>query len=220
VSGILEPAYSIGGDSFDYAVNLDRLEFGIVDAVGHGMPAVLLSVVAINCLRNARREGYGLSAAYLAAGEALATQFGDGAFVTGQIGSLALDSGELSWVNAGHPLPLLIRDGTFQGEVPCLPSLPMGLGGTVKQVAVTRLQPGDRVLFFTDGVIESRSPAGREFGRTRLADHFLRATSGGVGAAETVRRLAAEVVVYNGAPLNDDATMLLVDYQGARGPGH
>ena len=45
VSGILEPAYSIGGDSFDYAMNADRVGFAIVDAVGHGMPAVLLSVL-------------------------------------------------------------------------------------------------------------------------------------------------------------------------------
>ena len=57
VSGILEPAYSIGGDSFDYAMNEDRVGFAVVDAVGHGMPAVLLSSSAINCLRNARREG-------------------------------------------------------------------------------------------------------------------------------------------------------------------
>ena len=60
VSGILEPAYSIGGDSFDYALNRDSAEFAIVDAVGHGMSAVMMSVAAINSLRNARRESVGL----------------------------------------------------------------------------------------------------------------------------------------------------------------
>ena len=55
VSGILEPAYSIGGDSFDYALNRDSAEFAIVDAMGHGMSAVMMSVAAINSLRNARR---------------------------------------------------------------------------------------------------------------------------------------------------------------------
>ncbi|HUQ00675.1 MAG TPA: hypothetical protein VM093_09470, partial [Aeromicrobium sp.] len=75
VSGILEPAYSIGGDSFDYALNADGVDFAIVDAVGHGMPAVLLSVVAINALRNARRERRSIADSYAAAGSAIEEQF-------------------------------------------------------------------------------------------------------------------------------------------------
>ena len=70
VSGILEPAYSIGGDSFDYALNPNSLELAIIDAVGHGMSAVVMAVVAINSLRNARREGFGLEAAYELTGRA------------------------------------------------------------------------------------------------------------------------------------------------------
>ena len=64
LSGILEPAYSIGGDSFDYAMNRERADFAIVDAVGHGMSAVMMSVAAINSLRNARRDSIGLQVAY------------------------------------------------------------------------------------------------------------------------------------------------------------
>src|SRR3954452_3717435 len=157
VSGILEPAYSIGGDSFDYAMNQDSAEFAIVDAVGHGMSAVMMSVAAINSLRNARREGTGLQAAYENTGEVIETQFGTECFVTAQLGSLALDSGELTWLNAGHPLPLLVRDGNFTGELACRPSMPMGLGGSVAEIAEVRLQPGDRVLFYTDGVTETRA---------------------------------------------------------------
>ena len=112
VSGILEPAYSIGGDSFDYALNEDTAELAIVDAMGHGMTAVLLSVSAINCLRNARREGQGLQAAYLSTGAAIAAQATGSAYVTGQMASLDLTSGGLTWLNAGHPRPLLVRDGT------------------------------------------------------------------------------------------------------------
>ena len=119
VSGILEPAYSIGGDSFDYAMNEDRVGFAIVDAVGHGMPAVLLSTSAINCLRNARREGADLAAAYRATGDVIETQFAHSYFVTAQLGSLAFDTGELTWLNAGHPPPLLVRDCTYLGELAC-----------------------------------------------------------------------------------------------------
>lgn len=215
VTGILEPAYSIGGDSFDYAVNPNGIDFAIIDACGHGMSAVLMSVMAINCLRNARREGVGLEAAYLDTGQVLEEQFGECKFVTAQLGSLAIDTGELVWLNAGHPLPLLVRDGTFVGELPCRPSLPLGLGGAAVEIARTKLQPGDRVLFFTDGVTETRSPEGEQFGVDRLADYLVRATLDRVFPAETVRRLSASIMEHNGAGLSDDATLLLLEYHGS-----
>ena len=215
VSGILEPAYSIGGDSFDYAMNRDCAEFAIVDAVGHGMASVLMSVATINSLRNARRERIDLEGAYLNTGAVIASQFGSECFVTAQLGSLAFASGELTWLNAGHPLPLLIRDGSFIGELECRPSLPMGLGGAVAEIATAKLQPGDRVLFHTDGVAETQDQQGERFGIPRLADFLLRATLDGVSPAETVRRLCAAVMTYNGANLGDDATLLLLEYHGS-----
>ena len=219
VSGILEPAYSIGGDSFDYALNPDRAEFAIVDAVGHGISAVSISVLALNSLRNARREGHGLEAAYLDAGSAIEAEFGRSAFATGQIGQLALDTGELTWLNAGHPLPLLVRDHTFVRQLACPPSIPMGLGGAVKAIATDSLQRGDRVLFYTDGVVESTSPDGETFGVDRLADLLVRTAADGISPAETVRRLAAAVLAYNRRPLRDDATLLLLEYHGPVAPG-
>jgi serine phosphatase RsbU (regulator of sigma subunit) len=214
VSGILEPAYSIGGDSFDYALNQDRAELAIVDAMGHGMAAVLLSVSAINCLRNARREARGLDEAYLTTGAAISAQATGSAFVTGQMASLDLTSGDLTWLNAGHPRPLLVRDGTFIGELSCRPSLPMGWGGGVAEIATEHLQPGDRVLFYTDGAVETRSPSGELFGLPRLADLFVRASREDVPPSETVRRLSTSIVAYNGAGLSDDATLLLLSYHG------
>ena len=213
LSGILEPAYSIGGDSFDYALDPGGVQFAIIDAVGHGMPAVLLTVTAINALRNARREGRSISDAYAAAGSVLEGQFGEESFVTGQIGALDVRTGRLSWLNAGHPLPLLVRDGHVR-ELACRPSLPMGLGGTVAQVAVEDLQPGDTVLFYTDGAVESRSPTGEPFGVPRLIDHLAVAVQEGVAPAETVRRLSTTIVAYNGSGLSDDATLLLLEYHG------
>jgi len=219
VSGILEPAYSIGGDSFDYAINPGCTELAITDAMGHGMAAVLMSVTAINCLRNARREGLPLDAAYLSASAAVDAHAQGRGFVTGQLASLD-HAGELTWLNAGHPLPLLVRDGSYCGELPCQPSLPMGLGGAVREVATEQLQPGDQVLFFTDGVVETRSPAGEHFGLARLADLLVRAAMERATPEETVRRLSASILAYNGAGLSDDATLLLVTYHGnAGGPG-
>lgn len=214
VSGILEPAYTIGGDSFDYALNPNCAEVAIVDAMGHGMPAVSLSVLAVNSLRNARREGLGLDAAYLDTGAAIEAQFGFPRFVTGQIASLAVDTGVLTWLNAGHPLPLLIRDGSFAGELTCRPSLPMGLGGEVRGIETVALQPGDRVLLYTDGVVESTSPDGEQFGVDRLVDFLVRSTLDGTAPNETVRRLSGSLMAHNAAHLRDDATLLLVEYHG------
>ncbi|MHB1987105.1 MAG: PP2C family protein-serine/threonine phosphatase [Acidimicrobiales bacterium] len=214
VSGILEPAYSIGGDSFDYAFNANRVDFAIVDAMGHGMSAVMLSVLAINGLRNARREGSGLSAGYRATDAAIREHYAPPAFTTAQFGSLTIDTGVLTWVNAGHPLPMLVRDGSFVGELSCRASLPLGLGGSIGEIATESLQPGDRVLFYTDGVIEARSVEGKSFGMSRLADLLVRATLDKTFPAETVRRLSSSIMAHSMSGLTDDATLFLIDYAG------
>jgi hypothetical protein len=215
ISGMLEPAYSIGGDSFDYAFDLDRVDFAIIDAVGHGMSAVMIAAATLNSLRNARREGAGLEESYLRADQLLREQFGRSAFVTGQLGTLATATGELRWINAGHPLPLAVRDNTCIGELSCRPSRPMGLGGPVVEVATERLHRGDRLLFYSDGVIEARAPDREAFGAERLADLLVRATLDELPSAETVRRLSANASDFYEANLNDDATLLLVDFRRA-----
>ena len=157
-----------------------------------------------------------LEQAYRQTDRRIAEQFGRSYYVTGQIASLDTSTGQLSWLNAGHVLPLLVRDDSFVGELRCPASMPIGLGGPVVEIAVEQLQSGDRVLFHTDGVIESRSPDGTLFGVDRLADFLVRATLDRVSVAETVRRLSASVVRHVGAGLRDDATLFLVEYRNAR----
>lgn len=213
VAGIVEPAYTIGGDSFDYALNSCGLDFAIIDAMGHGMSAVLMAAAAINGLRNVRREGGSLSEAYEQVDRLIIDHFGDSCYVTGQLGSLDNRSGVLTWINAGHPLPLLVRNGSFAGALPCAPSVPMGLGGPVVEIAEVALQSGDRLLFYTDGITESRSKDGETFGEARLADFLVRATLDRVPVSETVRRLSANVLNFVTTGLADDATMFLVEYR-------
>ncbi|MEX1004666.1 MAG: PP2C family protein-serine/threonine phosphatase [Acidimicrobiia bacterium] len=214
VGGILEPAYDIGGDSFDYAINGSLLQFAIVDAAGRGASAVLQSAAAINSLRNARRAGLDLVSAYRQADRLIEVQFGLNTFVTGLIGTLDLESGVLTWINAGHVLPMLVRNRTYAGELACAPSTPFGLGQAVAEVATEALQPGDRVLFYTDGLIEAKSPDGNLFGSDRLADFLVRASMEDVAVAETARRLSENCIEFADATLKDDATLLLVEYFG------
>ena len=105
VGGILEPAYQIGGDSFDYAINGPLLEFAIVDAIGHGMSAVLMSAATVNSLRNARPCRRRPRRLVPAGRSSRSRQFGNSFYVTGQFGSLDVKTGVLSWINAGHTHP-------------------------------------------------------------------------------------------------------------------
>ena len=111
---------------------------------------------------------------------------------------------------------MLVRNGSYAGELGCAASMPVGLGGPVVEVASQALQRGDRVLFYTDGITESRSPDGAFFGRERLADFLVRAALDRVPVAETARRLSASVIDYVNTALSDDATLLLIEYHGSQ----
>jgi hypothetical protein len=213
IGGILEPAYDIGGDSFDYAFDASRVDFTLVDAMGRGMSAVVMAAAAINSLRNSRRARVSIAAAYEDADRCIATQFGNSYFVTGLIGTLDLHSGDLTWINAGHVLPMLVRNGTYAGQLRCTPSRPFGLGGPVVEVAQQTLQPGDRVLFYTDGITEARASDGSFFGEDRLADLLVRASLENLPVQETVRHLADSIIGFSCVGLRDDATMLLMEYR-------
>lgn len=217
VSGILEPAYSIGGDSFDYAFDATQVDFAIVDAIGHGMSAVLMAAAAINSLRNSRRAGRALTDAYEIADASISAQFGPSYYVTGVIGRLDLETNTLSWINAGHVLPMLVRNGSYGGQLACKPSLPFGLGGHVVEVAEQSIQSGDRVLFYTDGITEARSPDGSFFGDDRLADFLVRASLENLPVRETVRHLADNIILFSDDTLRDDATMLLMEHRPSPG---
>jgi serine phosphatase RsbU (regulator of sigma subunit) len=213
VAGILEPAYAIGGDSFDYAFDSTRVHFAMVDAIGHGMSAVLMSAAAINSLRNSRRARRDLTSAYDIADAAISTQFRHSYYVTAIIGTLDAQTGILRWINAGHVLPMLVRNGTYGGPLRCTPSKPLGLGGPVMEVAEHQLQSGDRVLFYTDGITEARSPDRQFFGEDRLADFLVRASLEQLPVNQTVRHLADLILDFADDGLRDDATMLLMEHR-------
>jgi hypothetical protein len=212
IAGILEPAYSTGGDSFDFAANHELLEFIVIDAVGHGMPAVLKSIAAITTYRNVRREGGDLTAVYGEIGRVMIEQFGESFYVTGLIGSLRMSTGELTWINAGHPQPLLIRDGSAEHAMWCAPSLPMGLGGAVRDIQTIVLQPGDRVLVYTDGVVDRRGSETPAPHLTALTDEVVSATVDGTPVEESLRQLIRSVLASSDDDLDDDASIVLLEF--------
>jgi hypothetical protein len=217
ISGLLEPAYEIAGDAFDYAVNGELVHVAIIDAMGHGLEASRMANLALAGYRHSRRRGLDLLATFKAIDEVVADQFGPERYVTGQLAQLDLGAGRLKWVNAGHPRPLLFRHGHVVGDLAGETSLPLGLGDVPAETAQVSLEPGDLVLFMTDGVLEARSPQGQLFGRARLEGLLTEAVAGGEVPSEIMRKLCHSVLDHQRGRLQDDATLLLVIWKGPPG---
>ena len=215
ISGVLAPVYELGGDSFDYAVDAENAHISIFDAMGHGLEAGLLASVAMATCRSSRRAGAGLAGVAAAIDTAISAQFGPDRFVTGVLAHLELASGCLRWCVAGHPPPLLLRRGRIVKTLSAEVGLPLGIGGEVR-VAEEMLEPADQVLFFTDGVVEARSAEGEFFGIERLADMVSRTSASAMPAPETMRRLLHAILDHQEGELQDDATIVVVEW---RGPG-
>ena len=213
VSGVLEPTYEIGGDSFDYAVNGSSVDVMVLDAVGHGLPAALLATAAIGAYRHARRELHDLPDIVAAINRVVAENFAGSQFATAAVARLDLDTGQFRWVNAGHPDPLVLRDGAFVRPPVCRPQPPLGLQVGVPEVCDMQLHPGDRVLVYSDGIVEARSVTGEFFGEERLADFVLRAGADGDAAPEALRRLMRNVLEHQGGRLQDDASIVVLEWR-------
>jgi serine phosphatase RsbU (regulator of sigma subunit) len=134
------------------------------------------------------------------------------AFVTGVLGRLDGETGMLSWTNAGHPLPLLIRDGAVVDELRCPPTPPWGTFPRTPIVETVSLEPGDRVLLYTDGVIDARDSRGTPFGFGRFVDLVGRSALDRLRPDESVRHLLGAVLEHRQSDLDDDATMLLLQW--------
>lgn len=212
VAGLIQPAYEVGGDSFDYAINGDVLEFAVFDAMGHGLASSQLAHLAVTSYRHSRRCGFDLEATYEAMNDAVTDRGHGEDFVTCILGRLGTDTGELTWINVGHPPPLLVRGGAVIRALRCEPTLPAGLGdGRVAEIVREVIEPGDRLCCFTDGVLDAHRPGGEDYGEDRLRA-FLGEAADGLDAMETVRRLTHTVLDHHGF-LSDDTTVFLVEYR-------
>lgn len=217
IAGQLCPAYEVGGDIFDYVLEGDHLHVMALDAMGHGLQASLLGSLAINTLRNNRRAGLSLVDRVRGADRVLYGQHGGDKFVCGAFLCLNTVTGELTIVNAGHPVGLLVRDGTATPlEVPA--QLPLGLfEQTIYEQHPMQLRPGDRLVIVSDGVLEAAPPGGEEYGEERLATAVLALP--GVGADETARRVIRQLRDYEGVELRDDVTVIVLQWHGPRPRG-
>jgi serine phosphatase RsbU (regulator of sigma subunit) len=128
---------------------------------------------------------------------------------------LDLTTGIVRWVNAGHPPPLVVRGGKLVKMLDLRPSTPLGVpfGESPVTIGEEALEPGDRILLYTDGMTEARTADGRFFTAERLAEFLERQAAAGLPTPETLRRLRQAILRHQDGQLQDDATALLVEWR-------
>ena len=206
------PCHEIGGDYFDYFdLKGGRFGFVIGDVAGKGVPAALLASLIQGIFTAQTLYDTPLPVMIANVNRNLAQRGTGNRFVTFFAGIMDPD-GSCTYVNAGHNPPyVLSRDGSLKELT--VGGMVLGLFGDVKYESdIVKLQQGDHLVLFTDGVIEALDTKGEEFGMDRLID-LLRANAA-APTPEILARLQEAVVSFSArAPQHDDITMMVLGYR-------
>ncbi|GGO87466.1 PP2C family protein-serine/threonine phosphatase [Wenjunlia tyrosinilytica] len=210
----LEPAYSIHGDAFDWAVSADRLSLTVVNGMGEGTDASLLTTLGVNALRNARRAGVPIADQAALADQAVYAQHRGALHLSALLLCVDLASGRMQVVDAGSPRMLRMRRGAVVETVDFEAQLPLGMfEETVYLAQEFHVEPGDRLVIVSDGVYTVADAGGEPYGDTALARAI--ATTRLLPAAEVPSAVLRELTSYRGAPeLDDDALVVCLDWFG------
>ncbi|MBO8190458.1 serine/threonine-protein phosphatase [Streptomyces oryzae] len=216
VGAHLEPAYAVFGDSFDWEASERYLTLTVTNGMGEGIAAALLTNLATNALRNARRAGLDLAGQATLADQAVYAQHQGSAYVSVLLLRFELATGRVEVVDAGSPKVWRMR-GRGVEELSFDHQLPLGMfEDTVYAEEHFAVRPGDRLLIGSDGVHATPGPDGETYGERVLARSLpgLRLLPAGQVPAAVLRELAA----YRGeVPLQDDAVVMCVDWLGPDG---
>jgi serine phosphatase RsbU (regulator of sigma subunit) len=209
-------AAQIGGDLYEVVTTASVTRFILGDVQGKGLPAVRTASVVLGAFREAAYDAVDLPEIAARIELSLRHQAATEEFVTAVIAQIAAGGDVIEVLDCGHPPPLLVRDGVVSLIEDPDPGLPLGLGDLAvsrRIAALVRLEPGDQILCYTDGISEARDKTG-----TFYPLHERAGLLGDGDLDDALVRLSADVTRYVGRKLDDDAAMLLIRHSPERAP--
>lgn len=218
VTPLQRQANKVGGDWYDFELGGRALSVVIGDASGKGIAAALMAAVTLSSLRAERSLGAGPKRVIERANRALKDATEEESFATLIYLILDIETGAVRWFNMGHHPPFLLRgiEAPSGHYLEGPRNKPLGwYEDTGLSEGETQLQPGDRLILYTDGFLESRDSEGEIFGEDRLADSLVRLAP--LDAANLGEQLMVEVERFAAGKLDDDLTILIVEYEGPQG---
>ena len=213
----MTPAKEVGGDFYDFfMVDDTHVAAVMADVSGKGVPAALFMVIAKTLIKNHAQNGLHPGDAFTAVNRLLCEGNDAGLFVTAWMGVLDIESGKLTYVNAGHNPPLIMQGkGNFE-YLRSRPGLVLAGIETVKyRQNELMLEPGDRLFLYTDGITEATSTHMELYGEERLSSYLNHHTDD--SAEDILHGLKSDIDIFVGeAPQFDDMTMLMLDFKTKR----
>ena len=210
----MRPAKEIGGDFYDFfMLSDDKLAFLIADVSGKGVPAALVMAIGKTMLKNYMKETGNIADSFRITNNVLLDNNSESMFITAYACVLDLRTGELQYVNAGHEDPFIkCSDGEFVLRKE-RHAIVLGAMENMKyKVHTTKLQPGDRIYMYTDGVPEAHDAELQMFGMEGTSDVLNSVKD--EKASDVIEAVCKSVEVFaKGAPQLDDMTMLCLDFR-------
>lgn len=214
IAASMTPAKDVGGDFYDlFRIDDDRIGFVMADVSGKGIPAAIFMAVSRTLIRATGIRGGSTADCLDYSNRLLASESVDCMFVTVFYGILNVRTGEIAYTNAGHNPPYVVKaDGTV--EALPLPKDPMcgAIDGISFHEEHLKLDKGDALMLFTDGVNEAMSTTCEEYGDDRLTDVLKAAAT--KSCHDLIADVKASVAEFTtGAEQSDDITMMAIRFQ-------
>ncbi|MCM1046032.1 MAG: PP2C family protein-serine/threonine phosphatase [Candidatus Gastranaerophilales bacterium] len=209
----MNPAKEVGGDFYDFfMVDQTHLAIVMADVSGKGVPAALFMVIGKTLIKDHTKPGMDLGDVFSEVNALLCESNNEGLFITAFEGVLDLVTGEFCFVNAGHEMPFIARDGGVYEPYKLRAGFVLaGMENMKYQSGQIQLSPGDKIFQYTDGVTEATNAAHELYGMKRLTDILVQNTD--KPPAELLPAIKADIDRFTGdAPQFDDITMLCVEY--------
>lgn len=208
IAASMNAAKDVGGDFYDFfRIDDDRIGFAIADVSGKGIPAAIFMAVSRTLIRATGIRGGSPAECISYSNKLLSNESVDCMFVTVFYGIYTISTGEITYCNAGHNPPYILKPN---GEIEPLPMSKDFIVGTIGDLVFhdnhMKLEPGETLVMFTDGVTEAMDVDFKEYGEERLEATLKK--SAGLNSRQIIDAISADVTAYVGeAEQSDDITI-------------